>query len=81
MSPRRPRDFLVLGFDTTHDALAAEEALRAADFAVVPIPAPKAFGKLCGIALRLSPEVADAAECLLKDAGMRVAGRVEVRDL
>ena len=59
---RTPRRFKVLGFASTHDALDAEALLLDLGIDVVPIPAPKTLGTLCGIALRL--EVADETRAL-----------------
>ena len=52
---RMPRLFKVLGFASTHDALDAEALLLDLGIDAVPIPAPKALGTLCGIALRIEP--------------------------
>ena len=53
---RTPRSFAVFGFQSTHDALAAEDVLRDIGAEVVPIPAPSSLGGRCGIALRV-PEL------------------------
>ena len=50
---RVPREFAVLGFGSTHEALDAESLLLDMGIQVVPIPAPRSLGSLCGIALRL----------------------------
>ncbi len=78
---RTPRRFGVLGFASTHDALDAEALLLDLGIDAVPIPAPKALGTLCGIALRL--ELADEKRALgyLADAGIGVAARGEVEDV
>jgi hypothetical protein len=81
VTPRERRLFAVFGFATTHDALAAEAALKAADLPVTPIPAPRELGSLCGIALRL--EVADApgAARLFAEAGIAPAARADIADV
>ncbi len=78
---RTPRPYSVLGFASTHDALDAEALLMDLGIGVVPIPAPKILGALCGIALRLEP--ADEARALryLTDAGITVGARGEVEDV
>lgn len=78
---RIPRSFKVMGFASTHDALDAEALLLDLGIDVVPIPAPKALGTLCGIALRL--EHADEPRALgyLKDAGITVGAVGEVEDV
>jgi hypothetical protein len=78
---RTPRPFKVLGFATTHDALDAEALLLDLGIDVVPIPAPKTLGTLCGIALRL--EIADEIRALayLTAAEIAVGARGEVDDV
>lgn len=78
---RTPRLFALLGFASTHDALDAESLLLDLGIDVTPIPAPKALGTLCGIALRL--EVADEPRALgyLSGAGIVVGARGEVEDV
>jgi hypothetical protein len=78
---RTPRRFKVLGFASTHDALDAEALLLDMGIEVVPIPAPKTLGTLCGIALRL--EIADETRALtyLEGAGIAVGARGEVEDV
>ncbi len=66
---------VVLGFGTTHAALAAERLLLDIGVPVTPIPAPKDLGQLCGIALRLDPEDAPRAEEVLANADIPVRAR------
>ena len=70
---RTPRRFAVLGFASTHDALDAEALLLDLGIDVVPIPAPKTLGTLCGIALRL--EIADETRALALSGGCRYRRR------
>lgn len=81
MSPRTPRPFSALGFSTTHDALDAEALLGDMGIDVVPIPAPKEVGALCGIALRLEPTDETRALEYLERAGIRVATVVAISDI
>ena len=81
MSAREPRPFVVYGFESTHAALSAESLLKDMGVAVVPVPAPKSIGRLCGIALRVEPAESDRAEELLANAGMEPNARVEVEDV
>lgn len=81
MTGRETREYAVLGFGSTHDALTAESALKAARFDILVIPAPRALGSLCGIAIRLEPEVVDAAERLLEDARLAPTARATIRDV
>jgi hypothetical protein len=81
VSTAERRTFVVFGFDSVHDTLAAEDALRDAGIPAVTIPSPRELGELCGIALRVLPADADAAEDALTRAGARVRGRAEITDL
>jgi Putative Se/S carrier protein-like len=78
---REPQRFVVLGFQTTHDALDAEALLGDVGINVVPIPAPKSIGAMCGIALRLAPTDETRATTYLGSAGIAVAGRAEIDDV
>jgi len=73
--------FKVVGFASTHDALDAEALLLDLGIDAVPIPAPKALGTLCGIALRLEPADEKRALSYLSDAGIGVAAHGEVEDV
>lgn len=81
MTAGETRPFIVYGFESTHAALAAEGLLKDLGIDVVPVPAPKSIGRLCGIALRVEPAQAARAEELLANAGMEPNARVEVEDL
>jgi len=78
---RTPRLFRIVGFASTHDALDAEALLLDLGIDVVPIPAPKALGTLCGIALRLEVEDEPRALGYLSDAGIAYGARGEVEDV
>lgn len=78
---RTPRPFAVLGFASTHEALDAESLLTDMGLDVVPIPAPKDLGALCGIALRLELSEEDRALGYLAAAGMAASARAEVCDV
>jgi hypothetical protein len=73
--------FAVLGFGSTHDALDAESALQGAGLEVLPIPAPKSIGALCGIALRLPPEQLHSARDCLAAEGISIAATSEIEDV
>jgi ribosomal protein L7Ae-like RNA K-turn-binding protein len=78
---RVPRPFLVLGFGSTHAALDAEALLTDLGIDVVPVPAPKELGALCGIVLRL--EMADESRALryLADADMAPKSQLVIDDV
>jgi type III secretory pathway lipoprotein EscJ len=73
--------FAVLGFGTTHAALDAEALLLDTGIDVVPIPAPKELGALCGIALRLELDDEARAMRYLESAGMPPKSRLELEDI
>jgi hypothetical protein len=81
VSARASRTFAVLGFASTHDALDAETALERGGIDVVPIPAPKSIGSLCGIALRITPDQLEHAAVCLSEAGVSIAATCEIEDV
>ncbi len=80
MTPATSR-FVAYGFASVHDALAAESALASAGVAVIVIPSPRVLGELCGIALRVDPASARAAESALEVAGLPPRASAEIDDL
>jgi hypothetical protein len=75
-----PRSFVVFAFESTHVALDAEDALKAAGLAVVPIPTPASLGELCGLAMRVPPEQAQRARNTLADLGIEARAETEIDD-
>jgi hypothetical protein len=75
------REFAVLGFESTHDALDAEILLGDLGIEVVPIPAPKTLSAHCGIALRVELEDGDRAVGYLDAAAIVVVARTRTEDL
>jgi hypothetical protein len=72
------RVFLI--FPSTHQAIAAEETLRARGFSLQVLPPPPPVGHGCGLAIRLAAEDLPQAERLLRRGGiawevMRAQGR------
>ncbi len=61
---------VVVLFDSTHQALRGEQALKAERLEHAVINAPRDFTADCGIALRLAPELRDVAERTLAGAGV-----------
>lgn len=78
---RTPRAFAALGLASTHDALDAEQLLMDLGIPVVPIPAPKTIGTLCGIALRVELADEQRSTSYLAAAGIVVTARVEIEDV
>ena len=77
----RSRRYTLLGFDSTHDALDAEALLGDLGIEVVPIPAPKVLGSLCGIALRIDPRDYGKAQRYLQNARIAIKSQAEVEDV
>jgi hypothetical protein len=78
---REARIFAALGFESTHDALDAETLIDDMGIEVVPIPAPKAIGAHCGIALRIEVTDEDRALGYLDAAGIEVTARARIEDV
>jgi hypothetical protein len=77
---RPVRDFAVLTFASTHDAMTAEQAVARAGIPGRPIPRPASMGAGCGIALRLDPERLEEAVEVLAGAGVTATARGLIRD-
>lgn len=75
------RPYAVLGFESVHDALAAEDALRADGIPVVTIPSPRELGELCGVALRLDPMDETKAVEAIGRAGIAIMATAAIDDL
>lgn len=77
--PKRP--YRVWGFSSTHDAIAAEDALLAAGIAAQTIPRPAEIGGAeCGISVRVPHEYEDAARAALEAARIDIVGSILVLD-
>jgi Putative Se/S carrier protein-like len=63
-------------FDSTHQALSAEKALKEAGVRHAVVNTPREFSAGCGIALRVEPAFKDKAVEVLDSAGV-VYSRVE----
>lgn len=61
---------MILVFETTHDALWAEEVAQNASFPVEVIPAPPAARARCNLALECLPEDAERLEAALDAEGV-----------
>jgi hypothetical protein len=81
MNPRERHRFVVFGFASTHDAMAAEWLLKQAVIPVTPMPSPPAFGSLCGLAMRVLPEDEDRATNVLSEGKVLPVDRAEIEDL
>lgn len=77
---RGRRPFAAFGFDSTHDALQAEDALLAANIEVALIPTPRALGSLCGFAVRVPVGERDAAVAAFASARIEHNGEIEIED-
>jgi len=78
---RTPREFAAFGFESTHEALDAEQLLGDLGIDVVPMPAPKTLGSRCGIALRIELTDEERAVAYLDAAGIQVNARGRIEDV
>ncbi len=78
---RIPREFAAFGFESTHEALDAEQLLGDLGIEVVPMPAPQTLGARCGIALRIEVADEDRAAAYLEAAGIIVRARGRIEDV
>lgn len=81
MTPRETRRFLVFGFETTHDALLAEDTLRGGDIDAVPVPTPYSLGAHCGIAMRVPVQQSEAARSVLEDSPVTPTSEALIDDI
>ena len=68
---RQSREFLVITFSETTDAMAAEKLLQEAGFPGRIIPIPRQLSAGCGLAFRTQMELRERAQEVLKEAGIR----------
>lgn len=70
------RDFncYVFLFHSTHHALSAEKALKEAGVSHAVINTPREFSVDCGISLRVSPDLEEAARSALEERQVVYAG-------
>lgn len=78
---REPREFVVFGFSSTHDALDAEALLDDMGIDVVPVPAPATVSARCGVALRVQGSDAERALRYLDNAGIEMVASAAIQDL
>lgn len=75
------RRFVVFGFTTTYDALAAEDALRVASLDATTVPRPAVLGGAdCGVAVRVEVEDAQAARDVLDACGVSPVAEAYIED-
>lgn len=77
---RPARPFVVFGFASVHDCLAAESTLVKAGIPAVTIPSPREIGGLCGISLRCEPAQSGPALTALEVAGQSPIASAEITD-
>jgi hypothetical protein len=65
---------VVILFDSTHQALSGEKALKEGGIRHAVINTPREFSVDCGISLRIEPELRDAAVSALDANGVVYAG-------
>ena len=65
---------VVILFDSTHQALSGEKALKEGGIRHAVINTPREFSVDCGISLRIEPELRDDAVSALDASGVIYAG-------
>lgn len=65
---------LVILFDSTHQALSGERALKDVGIEHSVINTPREFSVDCGISLRIDPSLGDEAQRVLEENGIVCAG-------
>ncbi len=69
-----PYNCLLILFSSTNQALAGEKALEEGGIRHAVINTPREFSVSCGIALRIEPDLKDAAETALQARGVPYTG-------
>ena len=64
---------MLASFDSTHDAMRAEQVGKAAGLKVRLIPTPETVRAGCGLSLRMPPETAPAVALMLEENGVKVS--------
>ena len=72
-------DCRVVLFDSTHQALRGERALKEAGIPHAVINTPREFSVDCGISLRIGAEAEETARATLLEAGVTFVGIVPYR--
>ncbi len=67
---RTRKEFLVITFFETADAIAAEKVLKENKISGRMIPVPRSLSAGCGLSWRTEPEEKEMAGKVLKDAGI-----------
>ena len=80
LTGRALRPFVVFGFGSTRESIAAEEALVSAAIPYRAMPLPPQRGDLCGIALRLEPVDEMRGAKAITTHGIVISARDEIDD-
>ncbi len=62
---------IIIIFNSTHDALAAEQNLLANNYSLRIIPTPRQFTHSCGLSIRLDTDDWEEIKGLLREKGIR----------
>jgi hypothetical protein len=63
---------VVFTFVSTHHALKAEKVLQEAAVKSVIIPVPRRISSLCGLAIKMDPDLASLAQEVMQEAGVQI---------
>ncbi len=72
--------FIIVAFDSTHDAIKSETVTGREGVASRLIPIPPEVSAGCGLALRILPEDENKVRGILKDAGVKGSYYTLIRD-
>lgn len=72
--PKNHPGYLIFTFPSAHQAMAGEDALRAADIALSVVPPPPEVGPGCGLALRIEAKDEEAAKQALGSSSVMWSG-------
>lgn len=63
-------DYILASFDSSHDALTAEQTARAAGFRARLVPTPERVRAGCGLSLRMNPEDVKKIDAVMREVGI-----------
>lgn len=64
---------MIFVFESTHQALAGEKALKEAGIRHAVINTPREFSSNCGISLRVEPELGEQVQSFFQERGIHYA--------
>ena len=68
------RHWLVISFQSTHDAMRAEKLFQEHDIKGLIIPTPRSISASCGLCWRVAPDLREVAAQILDYNGIKLIG-------